>query len=555
MGKHPLRYSRRELVEMAFGSAAAGLFASAIGCDRLSRMVSDPLPGKGELILQNHRVGHRIRDFTAPSQAAPAASEKHQCVIIGAGVSGLSAAWHAERMGIEDILVLELEAVPGGTSRCGNANGFEFPWGAHYLPVPKSDNQPLVEFLTQCDVLRVDENGVVEVSEQYLCREPEERVFAQQQWWGGLYPDAIATPADRNELQRFLDEMKRMSAAVGEDGKRMFALPTRQSSSAELAKKLDQISMAQWMSDRGFDSPPLRWLVDYACRDDYGLRADQTSAWAGVFYFAARLDEQSGESQSVMTWPTGNGFLVKKLVEPLGDRLRLNQAVARVTPSNRNLERSSLMLDVMNCETFAMTTMEAEHVIVAVPQFVATRMLDAAWMKSRDETRDIPTEVFSYGSWVVANIHLRDRPEEAGFPMSWDNVISPSGSLGYVNATHQLGMDHGPTVLTWYQALTDGQSNIIREKLLTRTWSEVAETVIMDLELAHPDIRPLITRLDAMIWGHAMPQPHVGAIFHPARAAALRSIGNVHFACTDLSGIALFEEAFDHGYRAAAACV
>ena len=48
-----------------------------------------------------------------------------------------------------------------------------------------------------------------------------------------------------------------------------------------------------------------------------------------------------------------------------------------------------------------------------------------------------------------------------------------------------------------------------------------------------------------------MIRPRPGFITsHQRRAAALPD-GRIHFANTDLSGIALFEEAFDHGLRVA----
>lgn len=555
MSCHSLRYSRRELVEMAFGSAALGIFTSAVGCDRLAQMVSEALPSKGKLLTQDRLTGHRVRDLVSIPRDVLTPEAKHQCVIVGAGVAGLSAAWHASRRGLDDYLVLELEQEPGGTSRSGNIDGFEFPWGAHYLPVPKPNNEPLIDFLSHCGVLQRRDDATLEVAEQYLCRDPEERVFASGQWWSGLYPESEATAADRAELQRFQEAMKQYSVQRGEDGRPMFVLPTAGSSSGSEARQLDQMSMSAWLDKNQFISTPLRWLVDYACRDDYGLHADQTSAWAGLLYFAARMSESSDDSQDVMTWPAGNGFLIEKLTASLGDRLRLGKAVVRITPTNPQSLSSTLLVDVLDSATGALSTIETEHVILAVPQFIAMRMIDPAWMKSLAVQRETPAGIFSYGSWLVANIHLRDRPRETSFPMSWDNVIMSSSSLGYVNATHQLGRDHGSTVITWYQALPDDQPTAIREQLMHRSWSEIAETVIMDLELAHSDIRPLITRLDAMIWGHAMPQPRVGCIFHPARMTAQQPIGNVHFACTDLSGIALFEEAFDHGRRAAFECV
>ena len=48
-----------------------------------------------------------------------------------------------------------------------------------------------------------------------------------------------------------------------------------------------------------------------------------------------------------------------------------------------------------------------------------------------------------------------------------------------------------------------------------------------------------------------MVKPIPGAMWGGARAAAAAPIGNVHFAHSDLSGIALFEEANWQGTRAA----
>ena len=42
-----------------------------------------------------------------------------------------------------------------------------------------------------------------------------------------------------------------------------------------------------------------------------------------------------------------------------------------------------------------------------------------------------------------------------------------------------------------------------------------------------------------------------GTFTSPARRDAQRARGRLHFAHSDLSGVALFEEAFFHGFRAA----
>ena len=54
-----------------------------------------------------------------------------------------------------------------------------------------------------------------------------------------------------------------------------------------------------------------------------------------------------------------------------------------------------------------------------------------------------------------------------------------------------------------------------------------------------------------MCWGHAMIQPLPGFVWGPDREQASKPLGPIHFAGTDFSGVALLEEAFFHGVRAA----
>jgi hypothetical protein len=54
-----------------------------------------------------------------------------------------------------------------------------------------------------------------------------------------------------------------------------------------------------------------------------------------------------------------------------------------------------------------------------------------------------------------------------------------------------------------------------------------------------------------MRWGHAMISPRPNFLWNGARDEAQKPFRNIHFAHSDLSGIALFEEAFYHGIRAA----
>jgi hypothetical protein len=53
-----------------------------------------------------------------------------------------------------------------------------------------------------------------------------------------------------------------------------------------------------------------------------------------------------------------------------------------------------------------------------------------------------------------------------------------------------------------------------------------------------------------MRWGHAMISPRTGFMWGGEREKATKPFRNIHFAHSDLGGIAIFEEAFHYALRA-----
>ncbi|MCE9545457.1 MAG: FAD-dependent oxidoreductase [Planctomycetia bacterium] len=530
----PKGWTRREMLGVVLG---APLLAGCQGQPPAAKC-------EGEIVGPNYVLGHRVRDGAA---VVPPADHwrRASVVIVGGGVAGLSAAWRLERAGFHDYVLLELEKAPGGTSRSGQSARVAFPWGAHYLPAPLKENGPLIELLDEMNVLEGrDADGQPVVAEQFLCRDPQERIFYRGRWYEGLYLHAGASAADLAELQAFNAEIAKWVAWRDGKGRRAFALPVSAGSDDVEVTELDQLSMAQWLDRKAFTSPRLRWLVDYACRDDYGLRAEQTSAWAGLFYFASRVAKPGGEARPLMTWPEGNGRLVRHLYEAVKDRVQLGTAVVELIPRR---EQDADRVDVVTLSADgAAWGWHAEQVIFAAPQFVAPHVI-------RPFRSERPKHVaaFEYGSWLVANLTRTSDVPDRGCPVAWDNVLYDSLGLGYVSATFQRGFDYGPAQWTYFFPFCDEHPKAARQKLLTLDWAACAELVLGDLQRAHPAIRTEVDRLDVMRWGHAMIRPRPGFIWGPERRAAQQPYRGIHFANTDLSGIALFEEAFYHGQRAA----
>ncbi len=526
--------SRRDVLrDILAGSLGASLLTA---CDQTGL---EPLKLRGALKGPNVKSAHRLQ--SPPPSAWPTSKEQTDIAIIGAGVSGLAAAWRLRTEQDISITLIDLEETPGGTSR-GVRTGCSqpHPWGAHYLPVPLSSNPVLITLLEELGALAgKDEYGEPLGAEERLVRAPAERLFDRGRWYEGLFLEARASPKERAELTRFELAMQRFATERDERGTRVFAVPVHRSSLDAKWLALDHETAGQWLDRQGFESPRLRWLIDYACRDEFGLRTEKTSAWAMLWYFAARLHPHTKKGRPFLAWPEGNSALTQHMFERC--RSAITYHGNTLTQGIRRVEQGVGIDVLLQDGRGAFRTLRAKQVILAVPSFVATRLVDLPR----------PLAQPTFGAWVVANLHLSRRPTSHGFPQAWDNVLYDSPSLGYVDAGFQRGDDHGPTVWTYYFALAEGDPRQDRAALIKASFEDWSEIVVRDLERAHPDLRNCLERIDIWRWGHAMSQPRPGAVSAALAQTDPVLVPGVTHAHSDRSAIATFEEAFDHGVTAA----
>lgn len=525
-----MNLTRRELLTLFLGAPLASAACS------LNEPRNVP---EGEIVGQSAELGHVLRGGRS-FEVASDKWENRKVAIIGGGIAGLSAAWKLKKENFNDFVLLELEKEVGGTSASGRADPVGYPWGAHYLPVPFKENAELITLLDEMSLTDGrDAQGEPVIKEQFLCREPEERVFYKGRWYEGLYLHAGASEDDKRqfaEFQKRIDEWVNWRDAKG---RRAFAVPLASCSDDAEVTQLDKVTFADWLRQNGFTSERLYWYCDYATRDDYGLKADQASAWVGLFYFCSRVRKSGAESQPFITCPEGNGQFVNHFYETAKGNVRRSQMVVSVVPNESGV-------DVICLDLGELRGLHCEKVIYASPMFTAPYVIQGF----RDDEPFAVSE-FQHNAWFVANLFLKDRPKPRfakDFPLSWDNVLYESPSLGYVTATHQNGIDYGPTILTYYYPMCAEPNG--RTTLFNYDWKQLADVCLTDLARAHPDIYDLTTRLDVMRWGHAMISPRPNFIWSGIREKAVLPYRNIHFAHTDLSGVALFEEAFYHGLRA-----
>ena len=490
----------------------------------------------GKIMGASHKIGHKLRGQAMP---APTLVTKTEVLIIGSGISGLSAARQLKKNNITNFRILELDKIAGGNSAFGQNAVSSYPWGAHYLPIPNLKDKALLDFLAEHKVITGYENGLPVYNEFYLCHDPEERLYINGHWQEGLIPSFGVPEKELLQIKTFLEKMDSFRHSFGNDGKEAFTIPLAHSSQDPLYISLDQKSFKNYLIENGFTSPYLLWYADYCCRDDYGTTAEETSAWAGIHYFASRKGTaQNATYDDVLTWPNGNGWLSERLQEYCSGHIETGKLAYAI-----NIKETGVQVDVYNTSTHQTERIIADKCILATPQFINDRLLK----------RNTDKSAFSYAPWMVANLHIKEPFRKTSVPLSWDNVLYKRNSLGYINANHQnLNIHSSDKMLTFYYPLSQQSPVEARKIALEKTHEDWVKDIVSELKFAHPEIEKNILNADVWIWGHGMVRPTPGFIWGSERIEAQKPIDKkLYFAHTDLSGVSIFEEAFYQGIKAA----
>ena len=535
-----VKYNRR----LFFRKVLAGSSVLAVGMYAACKPRNPLGHIKGGIVGANSATGHLMRNIA--SLPKPSRTTNANILIIGGGISGLSAKRWLHKQGIGNVMLIEMDEHFGGNAHWGRNPVSAYPWGAHYLPVPDTRNTELLEFLSESNVITgFAPDGLPIYNEYHLCMDPEERLFINGLWQEGIVPEAGVPHAEKDQIKRFFSMVNNFKKAIGADGKDAFTIPLDNSSADETFRKLDAITFRQYLTAEGFTSNYLLWYLDYGCKDDYGSNLDTTSAWAGLHYFASRKGKGSNtNSAGVLTWPEGNGFLMEHLRKQVEQTGIFSAQLAYVV----EFTKGGVSVKVYDAAKKESYIIEAEKLLIASPQFVNKHLL--AGVAPADKIN--AWTGFHYAPWVIANITLAQMPLQRGFPLCWDNVIYGTPSVGYVDANHQDLVNSRKRVFTYYLPLVSEEPDVARHRAQATTYAHWLEIITEEMERAHPGFTECIETVDIWIWGHGMIAPRPGFIWGEGRRGAIAPIDNkIFFAHTDLSGISIFEEAFYQGIRAA----
>ena len=519
-----------------------------------------PPPIDATVRYPGREAGHRFRDQALPGGAARSSApvlRRVDVAIVGSGVAGLSCAWALQRAGLQDFVLIDGPA-PYGNAAHGVHRFSPYPQGAHYLPVPPRSCLHVRQILQDLDVLvdGVDDDAPA-YDERYLVHANVDRVLHAGRWHAGLLPPlppGSAAEAQWRVVQAGFEQLRQQRDAA--TGLPVFRVPLVQGARAadgdddEAAAALDRQSFAQWLDALDVTDPLLRWYFDYCCRDEYGVDASLTSAWAGVHYFCVQRGQaRHAEPGTLLTWPQGLGFIAQGLQARLMPAQRLPGVAWQVSERQPGSGHVVTLVDGRGQPG----AVHARRVVVAAPLFVARRLAAHHF----DGLAQVHGPQMS--PWMVANFFMNRFPaEQPGEPLSWDNAVSGSASLGYVVATHQAiraALPEG-TVITAYHALGAADNDARRRWLATAAPDELLALAGQDLDAAYGnDWKRWCIGAELTVHGHAMAIPSPGFLGNAVVQRARRSLDDpaatLLFAHSDLSGYSVFEEAAYWGTQAA----
>lgn len=474
-----------------------------------------------------HEILWDVAGYLRAHGGIPAVGEKHDVVIIGGGLAGLTSAYR-----LRDLkpLVLEQDKFFGGNAKGEKFGNSTYPMGSAYISKPEVDSD-LGKLITELGLMT---KGFVEGGD-------DSTVFYKGSFAHGFW-NGVTDPAAKADFERVHADLVK----IYEEG----ALTVPPSKEAPEGRDADDIPFEKWMSQRWGKVHP--HVTEYF----------QLYAWSS---FLASIDEIStsqmlsfvaAETGEIMHFPGGNAAISQALFEKLteGDgaaRMRNGCIVADIRCAADGVQVCYEGPDRV------LRTVLAKQVIFAAPKFVAARACAADMPAAQAKAiTEIP-----YRGYVVANVILNKplkapsmelyclkgtpppsptaaHPQDRGFTdLVFATAMQPEGTNGVLTAYSGLPYDGARQFLFNPGAHDKYKAGVLKE----------LQPVMQLLGLTNADVAGVrMTR-----WGHALPIARAGLVKSGVVERASASIqGKIHFANQDNWANPCFETALSSGREA-----
>ena len=467
--------NRRDFIKFV----VAGAVAAGCPMESLLALPSDKEP---EVDGENNTICHQVRDGKVFSR--PAVSAHHDVVIVGGGMSGLTAAYLLPN---RDFLLLEKEPHWGGNAYPMEYQGQAYATGSAFIW--KEDSAyPLAKEIGLEPLPVNNWDGSIINGE-----------FIPDTWGEGL--DKLPYPASvRESFKKFKREM--------------LAIDVRKRS-----QELFGLSFATFL--KGYAPKVKQWWDGYG-PSNWGATSEESAALLAI----AELQNFAGENRTDLryTWPGGIGALSKHLAETLrarfGDRMLTSATIIAVSPEKNGVH-------VTYFEGRELKTVAAKAVIMATPKFITRRLVEGLPQAQSEAMHQI-----HYIPYAVVNLIF----DKQVFNKGYDTWCPGNKFTDFIVADwvvrNQPGYQPKFNILSCYTPLPEDDRGYLLTEPSAR---KIAQTVLKDFQKLFPgsDVDPLEVHIYRR--GHPM-YMSTPKLYTDVQPLVRQSMERVFFANTDSQG-------------------
>lgn len=474
--------SRREFLKFVLaGSVAAGCPIDPLTAvqDPETHAVGHAAP---QIEGEHFAICHEIRDKHV--FARPPVSKRFDVVVVGGGVSGMSAAYFLQR---HNFLLLEKEPHWGGNAYLETYHGQAFATGSAFDTKGSASDQLAREL--GLDPLTID------------CPDPTiiKSKWVADTWRSGI--DKLPFPASvRASFRKLQKEM--LAFDLEKDAAHLDSLPLTHF----LAKYPPELT--QWWDAYG----PSNW----------GANAANTSTLLAL----SDLKDMSGdEPDQRVTLPGGNGALAQKLTETLrakaADHLKDGATIVAVEPQKNAVH-------VTYIHEGHLRTVAADFVVMATPKFITARLIPGL-----PDAQAKAMAAFRYCPYAVINA-IFDRPIYRKAYDTWcpGNAFTDFVVAEWVTLKHSGAETRDNNILTFYTPIAEDNR---AQLLIDDSCLAIAQNVLRDFRRLLPEFDATPTEVHFYRRGHPMFASTPGT-YTRTIPAANHPFGRIFFANTDSVG-------------------
>jgi protoporphyrinogen/coproporphyrinogen III oxidase len=433
---------------------------------------------------EDNRICHQVRDKGSSFFKRPPASARHDVVIVGGGVSGLTAAYRLQH---RDFLLLEKEPHWGGNAYAMEYEGSTYATGSAFLAKDEYTYQFSKEIGLEMLPVNSADASIIQ------------GVLVPDTWGDGL--DKLPYSASvRESFKKFKKEM--LAIDMEKRGKEICDTPF-----SDFMKAYPQ-ELTQWWDAYG----PSNW----------GATSEDTAAVVAI----EALQEMAAESRADdrYTWPGGLGAITKKLADILQpkyqDRMQTGATIVAVVSEKEEVQVTYMLGGELK-------TVAAKAVIMATPKFITRRVVAGLPDKQSDAMQEI-----RYIPYPVVNL-IFDKPL---FNHGYDTWCPGNSFTDFVVADwviqKQPGYQQKFNILSCYTPMKEED----RSHLLTESGARgIAANVLSDFQKLMPDFN--VDPIEVHIYrrGHPLYMSTPG-LYTQVQPLVRRPMDRVFFANTDAQG-------------------